>query len=82
MENITVDDGSYPATLSKVTKFNNAYGQRVGFEFTLDDGHKVMNQDQFRATTGKRRMPKFEGMYLSEMIATLGQKNGAFYFAK
>ena len=49
---------------------------------TADDGHKVMNQDQFRATTGKRRMPKFEGMYLSEMIATLGQKNGAFYFAK
>lgn len=41
-ENTTVADGSYPATLSKVTQFNNAYGQRVGFEFTLDDGHKVM----------------------------------------
>lgn len=51
-------------------------------KMTNDDGHKVMNQNQFRATTGRRRMPKFEGMYLSEMINTLGQENGAFYFAK
>lgn len=42
VQNITVEDGSYPAVLSKVTKFSNAYGQRLGFEFTLDDGHKVM----------------------------------------
>jgi len=41
-KNITIDDGSYSATLSNVTQFNNAYGQRVGFEFTLDDGRKVM----------------------------------------
>ena len=46
------------------------------------DGHKVLNQNQFRATTNRRRMPKFEGMYLSEMINTLGKTNGAFYFAK
>lgn len=39
---VDVQDGSYPATLSKVTQFNNAYGQRVGFEFTLEDGRKVM----------------------------------------
>ncbi|RLD05575.1 MAG: hypothetical protein DRI65_08510 [Chloroflexota bacterium] len=41
-KNITIGDGSYSATLSNVTQFNNAYGQRVGFEFTLGDGRKVM----------------------------------------
>ena len=51
-------------------------------KMTNDDGHKVLNQNQFRATTNRRRMPKFEGRYLSEMINTLGQTNGAFYFAK
>ena len=51
-------------------------------KMTNDDGHKVLNQNQFRATTNRRRMPKFEGMYLSEMINTLGKKDGAFYFAK
>lgn len=39
---VTIEDGIYLATLSKVTQFNNAYGQRVGFEFTLEDGRKVM----------------------------------------
>lgn len=41
-----VPDGTYKATLSKVTQFENAYGQRIGFEFTLQgngvDGHTVM----------------------------------------
>lgn len=41
-----VPDGTYKAALSKVTQFANAYGERVGFEFTLMgervSGHKVM----------------------------------------
>lgn len=37
-----IPDGTYDAKLSKVTQFNNAYGQRIGFEFTLADGRKVM----------------------------------------
>ena len=41
-----VPDGTYRATLSKVTQFENSYGLRVGFEFTLQgkgvDGAKVM----------------------------------------
>jgi len=41
-KNIIIDDGSYPATLSNITQFNNAYGARLGFEFTLADGRKVM----------------------------------------
>ena len=41
-KNITVADGIYPATLSKVSQFSNAYGERIGFEFTLNDGNKVI----------------------------------------
>lgn len=41
-----VPDGTYPATLTKVSQFANAYGERIGFEFTLSgkgvDGMKVM----------------------------------------
>lgn len=33
-----VPDGIYKATLSKVAQFNNTYGLRVGFEFTLHGG--------------------------------------------
>ena len=43
---IVVPDGTYRATLSKVTQFENSYGQRIGFEFTLQgngaEGAKVM----------------------------------------
>ncbi len=39
---VVVADGVYTATLSKVNSFSNAYGERVGFEFTLDSGEKVM----------------------------------------
>jgi hypothetical protein len=37
-----VADGIYPATLTKVTSLSNSYGQRIGFEFTLDTGEKIM----------------------------------------
>jgi len=43
---MVVPDGTYRATLSKVTQFDNSYGQRIGFEFTLQgngvEGAKVM----------------------------------------
>jgi hypothetical protein len=45
-----VPDGQYRATLSKVSTFDNAYGQRVGFEFTLD-GPGVQGQKVMRSTT-------------------------------
>jgi hypothetical protein len=41
-----IPDGTYRAALSKVSRFDNAYGTRIGFEFTLQgkgvDGQKVM----------------------------------------
>ena len=30
-----VEDGVYPATLTAIRQFNNAYGPRLGFEFAL-----------------------------------------------
>ena len=45
-EVVVVPDGTYQATLTNVKQFDNAYGQRVGFEFTLQgegvEGEKVM----------------------------------------
>lgn len=32
---VVVPEGSYKATLSKVSQFTNAYGERIGFEFSL-----------------------------------------------
>ena len=39
---LKVADGIYAATLTKVTSFFNAYGQRIGFEFTLAKGEKIL----------------------------------------
>ena len=33
-----IPDGIYPATLTGIRQFENAYGDRVGFEFTLRGG--------------------------------------------
>jgi len=49
-EAVVVTDGTYPATLSKVTLFQNAYGERVGFEFTLL-GDGVEGQKVTRSTS-------------------------------
>jgi hypothetical protein len=47
-----VPDGAYSATLVDVRLFENAYGQRVGFEFTLH-GDGVEGQTIMRSTTPK-----------------------------
>lgn len=40
--------------------------------------------NQFRTTSGKRKMPKIQGLYLSEVIQRLGdvKEGGSYYFAK
>ena len=35
---VVVKDGTYKATLSNVSQFENTYGERIGFEFTIDSG--------------------------------------------
>lgn len=34
----SVKDGAYRATLSSIKQFENAYGERIGFEFTITSG--------------------------------------------
>ena len=46
---VVVPEGIHKATLSKVTQFSNAYGLRVGFEFTLH-GQDVEGKAVMRST--------------------------------
>lgn len=46
-----VKDGIYPATLTAVKQFQNSYGPRLGFEFTL--GGDAQGQTVMRSTTPK-----------------------------
>ena len=46
-----VKDGVYPATLTAVKQFENSYGPRLGFEFTL--GGDAQGQTVMRSTTPK-----------------------------
>lgn len=46
---VVVPEGIHKATLSKVTQFSNAYGQRIGFEFTLH-GTEVEGKAVMRST--------------------------------
>lgn len=48
-EAVVVPEGIHKATLSKVTQFTNAYGLRVGFEFTLH-GKDVEGKAVMRST--------------------------------
>jgi len=48
-EAVGVPEGIHKATLSKVTQFTNAYGLRVGFEFTLH-GKDVEGKAVMRST--------------------------------
>lgn len=46
-----VEDGVYPAKLTAIKQFENAYGPRLGFEFTL--GGTAAGQTVMRSTTPK-----------------------------
>ena len=45
-----IPDGTYRAVLSKTNQFSNAYGDRIGFEFTLKDP-PVDGQTVMRSTS-------------------------------
>lgn len=68
---VVVPDGTYKATLSKVSQFTNAYGQRVGFEFTLHgrgvDGEKVMRSTNPVLTAKSKLAEVIEGMLGREL---------------
>ncbi len=61
-----VPDGTYQAQLSKVTRFDNAYGTRIGFEFTLQgsgvDGQKVMRSTSPNLSPSGKLADVLEGL--------------------
>ena len=50
----------------------------------LIEGEEGYMVTQFRASSKKRKMPKIQGMYLSDIIDALGdvEEGGSYYFAK
>ena len=63
-----VEDGVYPAKLTAVRQFSNAYGPRLGFEFTLGGkgaGNTVMSSTAPNLT---------EKSKLAELIRGLSEK--------
>lgn len=70
---VVVPDGTYKATLSKVTQFDNAYGRRIGFEFTLQgkgvDGQKVMRSTAPNLSATSKLADVLRGLLGRELTA-------------
>ena len=71
VKTVTVPDGTYKATLSKVTQFTNSFGLRVGFEFTLHgssvEGEKVMRSTNPVLTAKSKLAEVITGMTGKEL---------------
>lgn len=74
---IVVPDGTYRATLSKVTQFENSYGQRIGFEFTLQgngvEGAKVMRSTSPNLSPSGKLADVLRGLLGRELKAAEAQ---------
>ncbi len=68
---VNVPDGAYRAMLTNVIAFTNAYGERLGFEFTLQDyvvdGKKVMYSTNPVLTAKGKLAGVLEGMLGREL---------------
>lgn len=68
-----VPDGTYRAALSKVTQFDNAYGSRIGFEFTLQskgvEGAKVMRSTSPNLSPSGKLADLLRGILARELSA-------------
>ena len=73
VKTVTVPDGTYKATLSKVTQFTNSFGLRVGFEFTLHgssvEGEKVMRSTNPVLTAKSKLAEVITGMTGKELTS-------------
>lgn len=69
-----IKDGTYPAKVSNLKAFANAYGERVGFEFTIQggqfDGHKVLRSTAPQLTKQSKLTEVIEGILGRELTAT------------
>lgn len=72
-EAVVVPDGTYKAVLSKVSQFDNAYGQRIGFEFTLSgagvEGQKVMRSTAPNLSASSKLADVLRGLLGRELAA-------------
>lgn len=68
-----VPDGSYKAELTKINQFQNAYGERIGFEFTLKDkavaGLKVMRSTSPQLSASGKLADVLRGILGRELTA-------------
>ncbi len=69
-----IKDGTYRATLSNLKQFANTYGERVGFEFTIQggqfDGQQVMRSTAPQLTKQSKLTEVIEGVLGRELNAT------------
>ena len=62
----SIKDGTYRATVSNLKQFANTYGERIGFEFTIQggqfDGEKVMRSTAPQLTKQSKLAEVIEGI--------------------
>mgnify|MGYP003440469679 FL=1 len=62
----SVKDGTYRATVSNLKQFANTYGERIGFEFTIQggqfDGERVMRSTAPQLTKQSKLAEVIEGI--------------------
>ena len=69
----SIKDGTYRATVSNLKQFANTYGERIGFEFTIQggqfDGEKVMRSTAPQLTKQSKLAEVIEGILGRELNA-------------
>jgi len=76
----TIKDGTYRATVSNLKQFANTYGERIGFEFTIQggqfDGERVMRSTAPQLTKQSKLAEVIEGILGREL--TVKELQGGF----
>ena len=69
----SIKDGTYRATVSNLKQFANTYGERIGFEFTIQggqfDGERVMRSTAPQLTKQSKLAEVIEGILGRELTA-------------
>ena len=75
-----IKDGTYRATVSNLKQFANTYGERIGFEFTIQggqfDGERVMRSTAPQLTKQSKLAEVIEGILGREL--TTKELQGGF----
>ena len=70
----SIKDGTYEASVTNITQFVNTYGDRIGFEFTIQggqfDGHKVMRSTAPQLTKQSKLAEVIEGVMGRELTSS------------